>query len=1050
MIFRQRVVFARAVFVCEQLNILTQDPVVFATSSRGAASAPEEGYRLYFPYISNEDYRDRCCQDEKVTGVIIVESIMRKATCSLQAFPCGVLIFRCSREKRDSILSSCLFRNSDITAGHIQLVWLAKDEVYMLHNELIIEPNIRQHTWQSLWRKAEEKMAMRNESKDKAPFPENTFCFQLWEVQNLFTTWSKAVGHWNTEGNESPPPRKMTPLEHIWMYFHISLRWRRELNVDPMTMDLAFQNMEVTGDYVVDTSLKSNDIGLDMVIEQEYHGLMAQLLGSCQGLADELLSSYSSLCDILRKGKDVVQTNLTNPMQEARQRFKAFPLYVSCKLKTFTEESIDTIPLSMFDFNAIESWSKARGQQLIDTDMNAEKVFTSVYEKATPVFLCDDKAFLRLYGNANSLLLELKKHDANVGLMKYQMQRLGSLSTDAVGVLPLYGMKNYPRLGSPFDISTTSTTSVRLIEASEHCTPIWTVPTKTGMNFFRVVPNLTLKRKNGDDIDTVDNLIAKHMYPLDSPRPTMTNEYLQSGLHWSSFVADIDLRVQENSPRPEIGEVARDAVIAFDNVFETIFSEYPKVRHLVFASKDDGEANKLGLHHHAILPPGLVFTSWACRDMANILETTRHLYPKTIGLSGADDTPVYDLAIYPAPISGKVTGHSLRGPFQVKFDGTRKLELVLDTDKSPLTVNDLLVHGPQFNETKTERIVFGRIVDGFNGVHELADIPFFRNYESYVMNDNMKSVCRTSAREMMEEINKKTVLFDPEIDSPSLLLSIVNSLWNSRGKERTLRHMKTTVGNHGKKYDAGCINRMNNSKFVYDSKKETINLVVDSRSDSNLFMPFCLRRPHNKRQTGGLVINVGYSCKMIRFVLFQSRCFKRSCHSQGQGQFLPNLEMPMRNVFVAPIVERDAETFFTKKFRDTKVRVIEINRCMSEDEPAINPEEEFDVAKARIQTEDIVHDGLGAFIYIHEGNFVNSIRNVFMFMKDRVLVFSLVTNMYLVCIVRQEFHPELKKVVELSSVYASPVVGFLLRHLTEKRLLNERLLELLQTTMSLE
>ena len=59
--------------------------------------------------------------------------------------------------------------------------------------------------------------------------------------------------------------------------------------------------------------------------------------------------------------------------------------------------------------------------------------------------------------------------------------------------LPLLGLTKaiIPRSRSPFHLTGKSVTKIRLVEAGEHCTPIWATPTKNGgMNFMRIVPVL--------------------------------------------------------------------------------------------------------------------------------------------------------------------------------------------------------------------------------------------------------------------------------------------------------------------------------------------------------------------------------------------------------------------------------------------------------------------------------------------------------------------------------------------------------------------------------
>lgn len=1021
--FSQHLLFGRAILVCEELYLLTADPQLFATSQRGAASAPEESYKLFVPTICDEDYHKRLEKDEKISGVIIIEGLMRGALCNIQAFPCGILMFRCVNAIRNNILLSAEFSNKDIVDGNVQICWMSSHDVLTIHNKLILDPTAPCHTWEMLWTVAKDKINTWKTNNDIVPYPCESFNFQHWSVQNVFNSWSKAVGHWNTDDNQTQPPRAMTPLEHMWLYFHVVLRWRKDLNVDPLSMSNLLRNIVVSGNYDMSDFLLSNEIGAEMKVKQEYHGMMATLTGTCPGLMKELSMGYSDLCVKLTEGRRMVKNILTKEMQNTRIRFKAFPLFTSCKLKTFTEDSIETVPLSVLDLDSIKAWSKERRKVLLETDMNPDKVFRSIYERAKPVYIGNENTFLRLYGNINSLLALMQQTDKEVTTLTYRVERLGSLSTSTVDLLPLYGMSNSCRSRSPFHLGTSSMTSIRLAESGEHCTPIWATPTKTGMNYMRIVPFLGRKRKQTYEIDYLENLIEKYMYNPDQPKPTMTNEYLQSGLHWSSFVADIDLRF--SGTRPDVKSVARDAVIMFDSIFETIFEPQKIERHLVFASVDDGRNNKLGIHHHAILPKGMVFTSSACRDMAQILEAVRHLFPETIGMG--EDSPTYDMAIYPVPsLSNPHKGHCLRGPLQVKFDGKHCLKCVLDTKHSPLTVRDMMIHGPQLDICSGEKVLFGRVVNGINGVQDPSDVPFFRKYETNIMNKNINSVCSRSTTDIMAEINKRTVLFAEGENNVSLLLEIINDLWiKCDGKLRMIEHMKSAEGRGGKRFDNMQTTLMIRcSKFVHDHTKNTINLVVDDNPKKT--MPFCPRRPHNTPAKGDVVVTVGYSSKMIRFMLFVSMCFKMSCNISSKRYFLPNVMLSMPNIFVTPSIQLKVERFLQEKFQGPSVRVTNVTIQDADDEDD------------GVETEDVIHDRAGAYMYIQEKNITHSIRQLFMFLPNRVLAMCLSSNIYMVCLIRK------KETVLQSLVYVSSVMDLIVRHLAEKNILNGTLLRQLR------
>ena len=113
MIFEQEFIFGRALFVCEQVDILTENLCSYVTSKKGAASAPDECYRLFFPHICDRDYKNewRTGHDHSVTGIIVLEGLMSRAICTLQVTPFSLLVFHCDTKTRNSILQEAEFTN---------------------------------------------------------------------------------------------------------------------------------------------------------------------------------------------------------------------------------------------------------------------------------------------------------------------------------------------------------------------------------------------------------------------------------------------------------------------------------------------------------------------------------------------------------------------------------------------------------------------------------------------------------------------------------------------------------------------------------------------------------------------------------------------------------------------------------------------------------------------------------------------------------------------------------------------------------------------------
>ena len=997
--FLQKFIFARALFSCETPDILTTNQSRYVQNI--TPDTPEEVYELLFCHVADRDFGNEWHGDRKIVGIIVLEGLMQDAMCSLQALPCGFLIFY-SLEARDEILWNAQFTNQHLKEGAVRIVWVSWSAISMLQNELQENAHLKQLTWSFLWEKLVVSILRQNRNHSVCPLHHERYNFNTVSLHNTLTRWCEQIGSWEIDGDG----RTLTPLEHLWLYFHVRLRMRREFmdmnTARRLFSDIRLENVTPT-DQQVDCTAK---------LSRMHHGMIARMTGQNPGLAEKILDNLLHLHDCWSRVVLMTCEGLIDAMHDRRQTYKAFPLYTSCVLKTFTEESIATIPLSLTNIEPMRQWISGRRHVLLCEEMSTEKVYSSVYANIRPIYAGSGKEFLRLYGNMNGLIEAFRTIDPEAPApMSFMLDHIGTLSNNRCRDLPLYGGST--RQGTPFQLSETPIVA-RLTEASDHCTPIWTVPLPgNSVKYIRIIPVLGKKRKYDTETAALYDLISQYMYPLEE-KLSFTNELLQSGLHWSSFVADIDMKFPTENEKPLAIEVAKEVVLAFTSVFNVLFPEKNIRRHMVFASKDDspGDRNKLGLHYHAQLPAGLVFTSSACRDIAKILEILRHSYPHLCKVPHHE--AVFDSAIYPIPnYERPFNSHCLRGPFQAKMDGSRKLEPVYDTQPTKkIKANDILIHGFQF-DNHGQRVLYGTVVDGIIGVRDLSDVAFFRSYEAKVMNDNISEVCRDSVAIMVKEVNKRIVLFEDIDDPTSRLLSVINELWVKTGRQLFADVMSRALGRADKKFDNLLIkNVVKKSKFILDKSQDTINLTMDGRTPS---INFCPRRPHTKPQRN-VKVTVGYSSKMIKFVLFVSGCFSTSCRHR---RFLPGVPLNMPNIFVTKCIQAEIESFFYSTFCHAGVRVIRLYESNE---------------RGQVWKEEVIHQGMGAKCLFLGVRLDVEFRRLFAFLrKTKFLAFSIHTrNLYIACKAPLEG-------TQSPIVYASSSPNSLLTCLKEKKVIQESL-----------
>ena len=923
-------IFGRAILTCDTvINGIAKD-------------APTDAYQLWFPHLHTHDYTEEWHKSPTSypsNGMLVLEATKNNANTAIKTLPFGVIVFTCSLQKRDIILREAEFTNEDIVAGHLQLRWLPQPMI------LLMEQSRQQvtHSWSTLW---EVSLALA-----LCPNPPSTpICTDNFELGRWsFVAKTKLWHSYHQDDDEDDTlPRSLRSNERAWAHFHISLRWACDRTLSPTLIAKALDATRVYNNY-------PNGIGAE--------------------LAEDILTDYVKRVSHFQEACSIFKATVGKKMQAMRERFSPFSLYASCLMRKFTEESIKSTPTDIFNSDIL-SWCNERERNLIESFDN---VFDSVYDKAKPVYI--ENAFLRLYGNFQGLSVDICQltGDSDLPDPSFMVENLGCLSNPTRQPLPLYAdhvKGHFPTR------EIDNVTTKRLIEAATYCTPVWAIPQGSSMDFMTLTPIFLkqgMKKKRRQITGTVDELIGDHMYPA-HPQTAATHEYAQSGMHWSAYVADVDI-LPSLQPAPNTLDIAHDLVHSVNTVFNEVFGFLPR-QHYVYASRSDGTSNKIGLHHHALMPVGIVLTPIACAELTLVLSMRRHAYPKTLGIQVSNDG-IYDMAIYPRP---GPKGHCLRGPLQTKANGSRKLECVYGDCEGGMPAK--LIHGPQRDE-EGKRVCFGRVVERIDGILDITDVPYLRRHEVRTVNDYVSSNCAWRTSDIMDAMNKRTFLFADTTD-PTLLLQILNDLWEENGREMLVNHMTTERSEYGTVYKQQNINAAKKSRLIYHDNSATLVMGTSKT------LPFCPVRAHRKQQA----VSVHVVHNRIKF-LIMSKCFKSSCQ---QTRVSPKVYLCMSDVFVTPPLALEMEAFFNL-FKNPSTRMLSL---VATDDGAMD-------------VEYVVHEQKGVGIYIQK-SFKLDVMDVYMFLED-VLVVRLSMGLYVACLMQP-------KMITCASVHHRLIIHYLL----EKRL----------------
>ena len=280
-------------------------------------------------------------------------------------------LFVCSHEERNTILSDAKFNNQHLVQGHVKLLWFSMLHTLELNAVLARKVDNMCHSWSDLWNismdviRQSERNTLRPHVVPKKSFHEN-----MAVLQNVFSEWSTKVRSVQADSVWSDDscslPRKMTALEHTFLSFHVLLRWHRDRHVDPFTMlKYVLTNIKVRNEYGMNDNLLSVGVESGWKFNASYHGMMANLTGTYSNLRDELTTAYKTACDEVFHNAVMVYENLTVPMQSRQTLFKDVPLYTGHVTNRFIENSIASVPLSIFGTSAIREWCESRKTELL-------------------------------------------------------------------------------------------------------------------------------------------------------------------------------------------------------------------------------------------------------------------------------------------------------------------------------------------------------------------------------------------------------------------------------------------------------------------------------------------------------------------------------------------------------------------------------------------------------------------------------------------------------------------------------------------------------------
>lgn len=969
--------------------ISVDNQTLMSKSKEGSAN-----FTIMYPHLDNKEY----ILPHDVSGVLLAVVLLRHDIVNFQTIPQALILFKCTPTDRDTIILDGEFNSND---KRVYIQWLSTSQTFAFYNYSNFE-NVEAIDFAAWWNVVQRFL---NVSKGETIGP----CIQKSKI--WFSTGSAKYifSKWNVDLEEKiyecdTVYRYLSKFECKWLLVHIWLKWNKSKTVAPAILRSLVRQIIISSqhDHLLEKFIPDHDQNIDS------HAYMAIFTTLCRPIVNEILSAAKQKLMEHERAVVLYDKHIATPMNQIRKRYCHYGLFISLQLSTFTQDCIKTIPIHLTDSPAIEKWVLKRSA-ILKESFSDDVIISETYANAKPVYSECSEEFLRLYGNLPDYIHFLNnifsQEEDIFPTPLYFPEQLGCLSTSSDSpLIPLCSPKDMPHDTILFR-TTHCLTETRLTEASEYCLPIWTTPNSSGsMTFFRISLRWGQHNKRSRDMSSADmeEIFSKNLDLLEMQEGEMINEYLQSGMHWSSFVADIDIN-EGSFKMPIVCDTVRDCVSLVNDVFQNVLGFLP-AKLFIFSSTQNHLYKKQGLHCHAKLPLGLVMTSNACYDLARAMEQARFKYPETLGLPCANEK-VFDTKIYPRELKeDKPKGHCLRSPFQVKRDGTCKLQCMYQTHK--LTNNDLFVHAPHFDITGN-RIIFGKVITHIEGIRDRRDEHFYKTYLANVVDSNISDVAKVNIDDIIKALNQKSILFNPNSNHEehiNILLWVLNDLWSSSGVHNAVSYMQEKKGANGCGFQQPLIRLVaTKSGFVYDCEKRTINLVIyGPLSKINPVFPFCLIRPHRRKNTSNMKVHIGYSDNMYRFILLVHKCYKASCEGKS---FVPGITLPLLPVYIAPCIKQWIQSFLRSKFVGYDViltRHFYASKIKND---------ETDTGDSCIIEEHVVHggDGIGHLLPAITGN----IKRLYAVLPDNFLMLKSYTNYYIMCVMDEEKHVFATKSLEI-------------------------------------
>ena len=896
-VFKKSILFGQAIITADEQDIFNA-PIQNILNSINEMNE-EDRFYMWFPNFCHRiPPGDHLQFPPDVTGVIVLEGLHQFGLCQVQSYPLGLLLIKLKGYARQSLILQSFFTKSDLKNNLCQLLWFSQRDEIEFGNYCNKQVGF---SWSYLMFKARTLI-------DNCNTNNQLICPNQYEIINDTASFCSTVQEWIRKSEmltemsygpilENVDFRRLTHVERLWLTIHVHCRIGRKSLLHRQLLNLSLDCMQIT----------TEPIDPHFVVERLTHDVAVKLasLAAQNDTTCQLLQAWNDNLSRYNVSKSAYKKLIGEQIDIIRHQYSNFDIYIGHEIDSTIRQSIESAPVNPFDCEGVVKWCEC-----VNNEIKHKYSPLSIYGNIFSDIRCLERI------NGSFILYDLMEHSINsfcnevytimkekgcketltTPLYKTMYYKVVSGNMSCVSKPPnliTSSSVGFSKMNASYD--SLKSTQQKILEASVTRTPIWYSHIGGLRTFYRLTPDLREGRKLCD-------ILRQDMYPSHG-KNAYTHEIVNYRMHISTVLLDIDLKPAKCAIKVSVQSFIEDLIILVEKILDKCKLN-GKCVHYIFQSDTEEKdiiqyGQKYGFHHHIRLPSDTVLTVTACKQLIDILNDARFMFPKTLGLPVINaNNYIFDTAIY-----AERSFHSIRGPFQSKYDNSSKLNCIYRSDNKELDDIPLfhkLVHSPHVDEKSGKHIISGRIIDKLTNIKLIRDEIFLKHVGEASINKYAKRQCSRSITGIMEQVNKRCILFTEKYTKNDIhkLERITNDLWN-KSKFEVVKRMSVSKPDEGV-YTAQEIELVKNIGFKHNVCNNTLSMTIGP----SFKIPFCLMRAHHNPVTSTIGW-VGYDKDMIRLGLFV-HCFKESCKGK---HFMPDGHMIFTFPFYAPHIQKKVHDY---------------------------------------------------------------------------------------------------------------------------------------------